>query len=372
MPRVMATEKNLYRADHVGSLLRPPELLRARDQRAAGQLDESELRKLEDSFILQAIELQRQSGIDVFTDGEYRRGSWQSDMADAVDGFVQEHMPIQWHGPNAAVEGSTAHVVGSKLKARRRLTGIEASFLKAHAPGPCKVTMPPPSVFLIKSYHKGISEKVYVTREELLQDLVAIISGEVAALVAEGIDYIQFDSPEYARLLDEHTRAEIEGAGLPFERALAMQIEGDAACFERPAGSDVTFALHICRGNSRSRWFGEGGYEPIAERLFSTMPVDRFLLEYDSDRAGGFEPLRFVPDGKMVVLGLITTKQAALEPADALRRRIDEAAKYHALDRLALSPQCGFASTAAGNLLTPDEQKRKLELVVETARKVWG
>jgi 5-methyltetrahydropteroyltriglutamate--homocysteine methyltransferase len=362
----------LFRADHVGSLLRPPELLRAREQHAAGQLEEKELRRLEDACILQALELQEQVGIDVFTDGEYRRGSWQSDMAEAVDGFVQEHMPIQWHGPNAAVEGSTAHIVGGKLKPRRRLTELEASFLKAHAPGPCKITMPPPSVFLVKSYRKGVSEKAYATREELLADLVEIIGGEVAALVRDGVDYVQFDSPEYARLLDQHTRAEIEASGLPFERALELQIDGDAACFKRPAGSDVTFALHICRGNSRSRWFGEGGYEPIAERLFTTMPVDRFLLEYDSDRAGGFEPLRFVPKDKVVVLGLITTKQGALESEETLRRRIDEAAKYHALDRLAISPQCGFASTAAGNLLTPDEQKQKLELVVETARKVWG
>lgn len=368
----MASGKKVYRADHVGSLLRPPDLLQARERHAARQLESSELRKLENAHILQAIELQRQAGVDVFTDGEYRRGSWQSDMADAVDGFVQEHMAIQWQGPNAAVEGSTAHIVGGKLKPRQRLTEVEASFLKANAPGPCKVTMPPPSVFLIKSYRPGVSDKAYASREELLTDLVNIIGGEVAALVRDGIDYIQFDSPEYARLLDEHTRAEIESSGLSFEKALDLQIEGDGACFKRPQDSEVTFALHICRGNSRSRWFGEGGYEPIAERLFNSMPVDRFLLEYDSDRAGGFEPLRFVPNEKMVVLGLITTKQGALESEDTLRRRIDEAATYHALDQLAISPQCGFASTAVGNLLTPDEQKRKLELVVETARKVWG
>jgi len=361
-----------FRADHVGSLLRPPELLQARERHAAGQLDLAELRKLEDGHILQALELQHEAGVGVFTDGEYRRGSWQSDMAEAVEGFVQQHLPIQWQGPNAAVEGSPAHVVGGKLRAKHRLTETEATFLKAHAPGPCKVTMPPPSVFLIKSYRPGTSDQAYGNREELLKDLVAIIGGEVQALVRDGIDYVQFDSPEYARLLDEQTRAEIEQSGLSAERALELSIEGDSACLQRPAGSQVTFALHICRGNSRSRWFGEGGYEPIAERLFSTMKVDRFLLEFDSDRAGGFEPLRFVPEGKMVVLGLITTKEGRLESEDTLRRRIDEAAKHHALEMLAISPQCGFASVAAGNLLTADEQKRKLELVGGTARKVWG
>ncbi|HLQ32625.1 MAG TPA: hypothetical protein VK457_08050 [Chloroflexota bacterium] len=360
-----------YRADHVGSLLRPPEVMRARERHAAGQLDLAGLRAIEDEHILKALELQRQAGVDVFTDGEYRRGSWQSDMAEAVDGFVREHLPIEWHGPNAAVEGSTAHVVGERLRKRQRLTGHESGFLKAHAQGPCKITMPPPSVFLIKSYRRGITDKVY-EREELLQDLASIVGSEVEALVQEGVEYIQLDSPEYARLLDTRTRREIEQSGLSADQALDMSISGDNACLRRPASGQVTFALHICRGNSRSRWFGEGGYEPIAERLFTSMDVDRFLLEYDSERAGGFEPLRFVPDGKIVVLGLITTKEGRLEAQDTLRRRIDEAAKHHPLEQMAISPQCGFASTAAGNLLTPDEQKRKLDLVADTARKVWG
>ena len=362
---------NPYRADHVGSLLRPPEVMQAREQHAEGKLDLAGLRAIEDKHILQALEMQRQAGVSVFTDGEYRRGSWQSDMAESVDGFVREHLPIQWLGPGAGVEGSTAHVVGEKLRKRQRLTGHESGFLKAHAAGPVKITMPPPSVFLIKSYRPGLTDKIY-SREELLDELVGIVGGEVDALIAEGVDYIQFDSPEYARLLDERTREEIEHSGLSAAQALEMSIRGDSACLRRPAGSQVTFALHVCRGNSRSRWFGEGGYEPIAEQLFTTTNVDRFLLEYDSDRAGGFEPLRFVPDGKMVVLGLITTKEGELESEDALRRRIDEAAKFHPLDQMAISPQCGFASVAAGNNLTPDQQKRKLELVAETARKVWS
>jgi len=362
---------NDYRADHIGSLLRPAEVMQAREQHAAGTLDLAGLRAVEDKHILQALEVQRQAGVDVFTDGEYRRGSWQSDMAEAVDGFVREHLPIEWHGPNAGVEGSTALVVGGPLHKRQRLTGHESGFLKAHAGGPVKITMPPPSVFLIKSYRAGITDKIY-SRDELLRDLVDIVGSEVDALVREGVEYIQFDSPEYARLLDPRTRGEIEHSGLSADKALEMSIEGDNACLRRPASANVTLALHVCRGNSRGRWFGEGGYEPIAERLFSSMDVDRFLLEYDSERAGGFEPLRFVPEDKMVVLGLITTKEGELESKDALLRRIDEAAKYHALEQLAISPQCGFASTAAGNLLTPDQQQRKLELVAEVARSTWG
>ncbi|MFI5265972.1 MAG: hypothetical protein ACHQ7M_01205 [Chloroflexota bacterium] len=362
---------NEYRADHIGSLLRPPEVMQAREQHAAGKLDLAGLRAVEDQHILRALELQHEAGLAVFTDGEYRRGSWQSDMADSVDGFVREHLPIEWHGPNAGVEGSTAHVVGARLHKRQRLTGHESAFLKAHAGGPVKITMPPPSVFLIKSYRPGISDKIY-NREELLRDLVDIVGSEVDALVQEGVEYIQFDSPEYARLLDPRTREEIERAGLSPDKALEMSIEGDNACLRRPASGNVTFALHVCRGNSRSRWFGEGGYEPIAERLFPSMDVDRYLLEYDSERAGSFEPLRFVPQDKMVVLGLITTKDGELESKDELRRRIDEAAKYHALDKLAISPQCGFASTAAGNLLTPDQQKRKLALVAEVAQSTWA
>jgi 5-methyltetrahydropteroyltriglutamate--homocysteine methyltransferase len=362
---------NTYRADHVGSLLRPPEVMDARQRHAAGQLDLAGLRAVEDEHILLALDMQRQAGVSVFTDGELRRGSWQSDMAEAVEGFVPEHLSIEWHGPNAGVEGSTALVVGEKLRRRQRLTGHESGFLKAHAMGPCKITMPPASVFLIKSYRPGLTDRVY-SREELLRDLVAIISGEVQALIAEGVEYIQFDSPEYARLLDERTRREIEHSGLTAQQALDLCIAGDNAPLDRPAGSDVTFALHICRGNSRSRWMAEGGYDPIAEQLFTTMKVDRFLLEYDTERSGGFEPLRFVPQDKVVVLGLITTKDGQLESVDSLRRRIDEAARYHALESMAISPQCGFASVAAGNLLSPEEQKRKLDLVVETARKVWG
>jgi len=345
--------------------------MQAREQHAASSLNQAGLRAVEDRHILQALDLQRQAGVDVFTDGEYRRGSWQSDMAEAVDGFVRQHLPIEWHGPNASVEGSTAHVVGERLHKRQRLTGHESGFLKAHAGGPVKITMPPPSVFLIKSYRPGLTDKVY-SRDELLHDLVSIVGSEVDALVQEGVDYIQFDSPEYARLLDAKTREEVEQAGLTADKALEMSLAGDNACVRRPASGKVTFALHICRGNSRSRWFGEGGYEPIAEQLFSSMDVDRYLLEYDSDRAGGFEPLRFVPSDKLVVLGLITTKEGELESKELLRRRIDEAAKYHALDQLAISPQCGFASVAAGNLLTPDQQKRKLELVAEVARSTWG
>ncbi len=325
-----------FRAEQVGSLLRPPELLRARAEHAEGRLKLEELRAEEDRAIQQALEKQRQLGIDVMTDGEMRRGSWLTDMADAVDGFVTERVALEWKGPGGGVEGSTAKAAGAKLRKVRKMTGHEVPFLKKNAHGPFKVTLPAPSNFMLASYKAGITEKFYPTHAELLKDIAEIARDEVQWLVSENA------------------------------------IAGDNAALQGVPRGSVTLALHVCRGNSRSRWYTEGGYDAIAEKLFGILDVDRFLLEYDSDRSGGFEPLRLVPRGKSVVLGLVTTKEPRMESQDELRRRIDEAAKYVPLENLALSPQCGFASVAAGNLLSVDEQWRKLELVVETAHKVWG
>jgi 5-methyltetrahydropteroyltriglutamate--homocysteine methyltransferase len=361
-----------YRADHVGSLLRPPELLEARAARAEGRLEAGALRALEDRAIREALELQRQVGIDVFTDGELRRGSWLTDLAEAVEGFVPERVPLTWHGPGGGPEASTAHVAGARLVKARRLTATELPFLKAHAPGPFKVTVPAPSNFMIASYRAGITDRVYAGRAELLRDLAAIIKDELEWLVAEGVPYIQLDAPYYSHYLDPGTRDRLRANGLDPDQALDDAIAGDNAALAGLRREGVTIGLHVCRGNNRSRWFTEGGYDAIAEKLFGALAVDAFLLEYDSERSGGFEPLRRVPAGKTVVLGLVTTKAPRLESSGELRRRIDEAARYVALDHLALSPQCGFASVAAGNLLSMDDQRRKLELVVETARQVWG
>lgn len=360
------------RAEQVGSLLRPPEVLRARAAHVEGRLKLAELRAEEDRAIQQVLEKQRQVEIDVLTDGEMRRGSWLTDMADAVDGFVSARVSLEWKGPGGGVEGSTANAVGAKLQKVRKMTGHEVPFLKKNARGPFKVTLPAPSNFMLASYKAGITKKFYPTHADLLKDLSDIVRDDVQWLLAEGVQYIQFDAPYYSHYLDPTQRQQMKQAGVDPDKELENAIAGDNAALQGVPRGGVTLALHVCRGNSKSRWYTEGGYDAIAEKLFGMLDVDRFLLEYDSDRAGGFEPLRLVPHGKDVVLGLVTTKEPRLESQDELRRRIDEAAKYVPLENLALSPQCGFASVAAGNLLSSDEQWRKLELVVETARKMWG
>jgi 5-methyltetrahydropteroyltriglutamate--homocysteine methyltransferase len=361
-----------FRAEQVGSLLRPPELLAARSARAAGEITMEDLRAREDRAILAAIEKQRAIGLDIYSDGELRRGSWLTDMADAVDGFVSEKVTLDWKGPGGGPEGSTAQAAGAKLRKTRKLTGHELPLLKQASGGPFKITLPAPSNFVVASYKAGITDAFYPTHADLLRDLVDIVRDEVRWLVSEGVRYIQLDAPYYSHYLDPQQRDRMRAAGINPSKELVNAIAGDNATLKEVPRGKVTVALHICRGNSRSRWYSEGGYEAIAEELFPRLDVDAFLLEYDSDRAGGFEPLRLVPRGKMVVLGLVTTKEPKLESQDALRRRIDEAARYVPLENLALSPQCGFASVAAGNLLSIDDQWRKLELVVETARKVRG
>jgi 5-methyltetrahydropteroyltriglutamate--homocysteine methyltransferase len=366
-----------YRAEQVGSLLRPPELLAARSAHAAGKISLDELRRQEDQAILAALDKQRAIGVDVLSDGEMRRGSWLTDMADAVEGFVPEKVTLEWKGPGGGAEGSTAQAAGAKLRKVRKLTGLELPLLKQWAPkqSPAiafKVTLPAPSNFVLASYKPGVTDAFYPTHADLLRDLVNIVRDEVRWLVSEGVRYIQFDAPYYSHYLDPHQRERLQASGFNPDQELERAIAGDKAALHEVPRGKVTVALHICRGNSRSRWYTEGGYDAIAEKVFGLLDVDTFLLEYDNERAGGFEPLRLVPRNKTVVLGLVTTKEAKLESGDELRRRIDEAARYIPLENLALSPQCGFASVAAGNLLSMDDQWRKLELVVETARKVWG
>jgi 5-methyltetrahydropteroyltriglutamate--homocysteine methyltransferase len=361
-----------YRAEHVGSLLRPAELLAARASYAEGKITEPELRAIEDRAIVVALGKQRGIGLDILTDGEMRRGSWLTDMADAVDGFVASRVDMHWKGPDGGTEGSTANVAGAKLKKVRKMTGLEVPILKKTSPGPFKVTLPAPSNFVIASYKPGVTDKFYPTHAALLDDLVAIVRDEIEWLISEGVTYIQMDAPYYSHYFDPTERERAKAAGRDPDRELDDAIRGDNAAFAGLNRDDVTLALHVCRGNSRSRWYTEGGYDAIAEKLFGSLDVDRFLLEYDSDRAGSFTPLRLMPKNKRVVLGLVTTKEPRLESQDDLVRRIEEASRYVPLERLALSPQCGFASVAAGNLLTADDQWRKLELVVSTARKLRG
>ena len=364
--------KSPFRAEQVGSLLRPARLLEARTAQTQGKLSIEELRAVEDGAIMEALQKQRSAGIDIYTDGEIRRSSWLSDMAEAVEGFIPERISLEWKGPGAASEGSTAHAAGSRLRKVRKLTAHELPFLQQAAPGPFKITVPSPSNFMLASYKQNVTERYYARPTDLLADIASIIHDEVQWLHAEGVPYIQFDAPYYSFYFDPLQREHLRAAGLDPDRELEAAIAGDNASFAGIPRNGLTLGLHICRGNSRSRWYTEGGYEAIAEKLFGSLDVDTFLLEYDNDRAGGFEPLRLVPRGKTVVLGLITSKEPQLESPDALRRRIDEATRYIPLENLAISTQCGFASTAPGNLLSMDDQWRKLALVADTARKVWG
>ena len=376
-----------YRADHVGSFLRPPELLDARVAHAEGRIGDAELRAAEDRAILTILELQRQIGVDVYSDGEYRRGMWITGLPAAVEGFGPgamlnirnwrgrplPYVPGQTGARHAAAVGQNpAAVITGKLTPMRRITGVESAFLRQHAPGPYKITIPSPTWYL-RGYIRGTSDRVYPTPADALRDLTDIVHREVEALVEEGVPYVQIDSIRYVfDYTDEERRREWQGLGIDPDRAIDENVAADNAVVAGLGREGVTFGLHMCRGNNRSRWFAEGGYDRIAEKVFGHLDYDRFLLEYDSERAGGFQPLRHVPRGKTVVLGLISTKVARLESQDDLFRRIDEAAKHVPLASLALGPQCGFASVAAGNEISWDDQRRKLELLVETARKVWG
>jgi 5-methyltetrahydropteroyltriglutamate--homocysteine methyltransferase len=324
--------------------------------------------------------------VDVYSDGEYRRGMWITGLPAAVEGFGPGAMLNirNWRGrplPYVPGQTGTRHaaaagqnppaVIVEKLKPKHRVTGVESAFLGQHAPGPFKITIPSPTWYL-RGYIEGTSDRVYPTPADALRDLIGIVRLEVEALVRERVAYVQIDSIRYVfDYTDEQRRREWQALGIDPDRAIDETIAADNAVIDGVARDGVTIGLHMCRGNNRSRWFAEGGYDRIAEKAFGQLHYDRLLLEYDSERAGGFAPLRFVSKDKTVVLGLISTKVPQLESPDDLLRRIDEAAKYVPVANLALSPQCGFASVAAGNEISWDDQRRKLELLVETARKVW-
>ncbi|MBI4011311.1 MAG: methionine synthase [Candidatus Rokubacteria bacterium] len=360
-----------YRADQVGSFLRPPELLEAR--RAAA--DPERLRALEDRHVLRVLQRQRELGFEVFTDGELRRKNFMSDFTDAVAGFDHgDAVSRSWQvgGAAAAPVSSVTGIVTAKLRGLRRLTAHELPFLRAHSPGPIKMTLPSATQFPAIAYKRGVTDKVYPSHSALLWDVVAILKAEVQAVIADGVRYVQVDAPRYSYYVDPKWREWIRTEmGLDPDAALDEAVRADNACLAGARPPGVTLAIHLCRGNNRSHWYAEGGYDPIAEKLFGTLQVDRFLLEYDDTRSGTFEPLRWVPRGKTVVLGLVSSKRPQLESRRDLARRIEEAARYVPLEHLALSPQCGFASTMEGNLLTEDDQWAKLRLVVETAREVW-
>src|SRR5919106_4304194 len=360
-----------YRADHIGSLLRPAELLQAR-----ANVDPQQLRSLEDKHILRVIERQKDLGFKIFTDGELRRGNFMSDFNDAVEGIDEGVAVARTWQTGAGASPRPSMVPGTvvgKIKQTRRLTEHELPFLKQHSPGDIKMTLPTANQFPAIYYKKGASEKAYSNHSAFLWDIVPIIKAEIRALVDDGVHYVQIDAPRYSYYIDPKWRSYVKNEmGLDPDQALDEAIRADNACVEGAKPRGGILAIHLCRGNNRSQWYAEGGYDAIAEKLFGQLQVDAFLLEYESERAGTFDPLRFVPRGKTVVLGLVSSKLPEPESQDQLKKRIDEASKYVPLENLALSPQCGFASTMEGNLLTEDEQWRKLKLVVDTAKDVWG
>ena len=358
-------------ADHIGSLLRPQALIQARREHLAGKIDSGQLQAAEDAAILEALELQAQAGLEIFTDGEYRRETFLDPLSQGMEGLVRQPMPQdargrRWQGPHAAVADAAVEefdsfltsVVEGKLRRTGRLTGVEAAFMAKNAPGPWKITMPGPMLRAAQMYRPGISDPAYGSAAAVARDMASLMADEVRDLASEGVSYVQLDSLLYVRPLPA--------------QELAASIETDNIVLDAAKAAGLTVGLHMCRGNNRSSWLSEGSYEPCAEEAFNNLHADRFLLEYDTERAGGFEPLRFMPKDKVVVLGLISSKEPDLESVDAVLRRIDEAAKYVPEENLGISPQCGFASSILGNLLSWDDQRRKLELVVETARRVWS
>jgi 5-methyltetrahydropteroyltriglutamate--homocysteine methyltransferase len=365
-----------FRADHVGSLLRPAGLLRARDDFAAGQLTAAGLRAIEDEAIAGVVRMQRDAGLRPVTDGEFRRASWHMDFIYRLGGISKApgNLAVRFRNPSGTLEFTPAALhVNGKIRLSETIFGEDFSYLRSVA-GPAvtpKLTIPSPNMVHYRGGPASIDPAVYPDIEEFWSDLSAAYADEVRRLAGLGCAYLQFDDTSLAYLNDPAQRALIAGRGEDAEHLHLRYIRQlNAAVAGRPAGLSVT--THMCRGNFQSSWAAEGSYDFVAEALFSELNVDGFFLEYDDARSGGFEPLRFVPAGKMVVLGLVTTKRGELESKDTLKRRIDEAAKYVPLDQLCLSPQCGFSSTVEGNTLTAGEQAAKLRLVVETAAEVWG
>jgi 5-methyltetrahydropteroyltriglutamate--homocysteine methyltransferase len=359
-----------YRGDNVGSLLRPQEILQARGD---PKVDPERLRALEDKHIQRVLQRQKELGLKIFTDGEFRRRNFMSDFTDSVEGIDEGGTVARsWQGATGQASSVPGVVVG-KIKQTRRMTKHEVDFMKRHSPGDIKITLPTANQFPAIHFKRGITEKVYPDHSALLRDCVPVINAEIRALVNEGVKYVQLDAPRYSYYIDPKWRDYIKREiGVEPDQALDEAIRADNASLEGVRRAGVILAIHLCRGNNRSQWYAEGGYDRIAEKLFGQLNVDAFLLEYESERAGTFEPLRFVPRGKTVVLGLVSSKVAELESQDQLKKRIDEASKFVALEDLALSAQCGFASTMEGNLVTEDDQWRKFELIVKTAISVWG
>ncbi|MEA2980763.1 MAG: 5-methyltetrahydropteroyltriglutamate--homocysteine methyltransferase [Alphaproteobacteria bacterium] len=379
------SDLHTIRTDVVGSLLRPAAVIESRKALDEGKLDAAALRAVEDEAVRAAVKLQEGIGLDVISDGEVRRLNFQDSFGAAVEGFDASDSTV--HAYSGRVEGGTAlrrwevpvqekgtaishrRPVKSRLRLKRNVPLEEYKFVAAVAKTPAKVSLIGPDRISQRFDHQN-SKAVYKDMDAFMADVVSIEREIIASVVAAGCRYVHIDAPGYTAYVDEPSMNQMRERGEDPAVNFTRSLKADAAVIADFPG--VTFGIHLCRGNQRSMWHREGSYDAIAERLFTELPHHRFLLEYDSPRAGSFAPLRFLPKGKVAVLGLVSTKVPEMENVDALKRRIDEAAKVIPVDQLAISPQCGFASDVVGNLISVDDQKRKLEIVVETARQVWG
>jgi 5-methyltetrahydropteroyltriglutamate--homocysteine methyltransferase len=365
------------RADIVGSLLRPRELLVARERYAAGGLSVAEFKRIEDRAVDWAIGIQERAGLPVVTDGEMRRESFQSQLVEAVDGFGEHDINAwlwgEWHGDERVGDKTTERPptlgVVDKLRRRRHLSVEEFVYARGRTERTVKVTLPSPSMYA-NLWSPELSAEAYPTLDLFLEDVAQILHEEVEELARLGAEYIQLDAPHYPLLLDPKTRTFYERRGWDLDRWLSRGIELDNHVIG--AHNNVTFSFHLCRGNQGSRWLVSGSYEPLARRIFGGVYAQRLMLEYDDERSGDFGPLEHVPEGKVAVLGLVTTKTPRRETPEELEARLREASKFVPLERLALSPQCGFATSVIGNAISVEDEEYKLRTIVETAENVWG
>ncbi len=364
-----------FRADHVGSLLRPRALLKAREDAARGAISPDELRAIEDDAIREAVRMQEDIGLRSVTDGEFRRASWHMDFIYEIAGVQKagQTMKSVFHNEGGDIEFTPAAIrVTGKLGMDHTIFGSAFEFLRATVTtGTPKLTIPAPSLVHYRGGPAAIDHGVYPDMDEFWEDLGAAYADEIRRLADIGCTYLQLDDTSLAYLNDPTQRAEIARRGEDAEHQHQTYIRSiNRALRDKPAGMTVT--THMCRGNFRSSWVAQGGYEFVADALFNELDVDGYFMEYDDERSGGFEPLRFVPKGKYIVLGLVTSKKGRLEAKDDIKRRIEQASKFVDIEQLCLSPQCGFSSTLDGNSLSRDQQVAKLRLVVETAEEVWG
>ena len=360
-----------FRADHVGSLLRPPALREAFRAHHDGSLPESGFHAVQDEAVRGAIALQEEAGLQAITDGEFRRPSYWARFVERVEGMAVGEALFRFRDADGIETGFTAPHVVAPVRRAGSIAGDEFQFLRANTERTPKVTLPSPPTMHFWRLGEGIDPAAYGSEGDFFADLAEVYRAEFADLAAAGATYVQLDEVPLAMLCDATVRQRVEATGENVDALAAAYIDAfNQALADRPAG--LTVAVHLCRGNYRGQWLSEGGYDVVAERLFNDLDADAFFLEYDTPRAGDFQPLRFVPAPRIVVLGLVSTKTPDLEDADALARRIGEAARVLPLDQLAVSPQCGFASTARGNALTEADQRAKLARVVEVAEPVWG